>query len=62
MKTPEQTAKEIVSRYNTELCFNMALAKHAAQMAVDIILTSAVEDSSSDFMYWYDVQKFLKDF
>lgn len=62
MKTPEQQAREIVNRYNVELCFNMQLAKHSAQMAVDIILTCAVEDTGTDFMYWYDVQKFLKDF
>ena len=57
---PEHKAKQIVSRYNTELCFNMALSKHAAQMTVDIILSDAVEDTGSDFTYWYEVQKELK--
>jgi len=60
--TPEQKAKEIINRYNTELCFNMSLSKHAAQMTVDIILQDAVEDTQADFQFWYDVQNVLKYF
>jgi hypothetical protein len=59
---PETKEKEIINRYNAELCFNMALSKHAAQMTVDIILSSLVEKEGPDFEFWYNVQKFLKDF
>lgn len=62
MKTPQNKAKELINRYNTELCYSIERSKHAAQMAVDIIISEVVNTSDLQFEYWHQVQTELKNY
>ena len=62
MKTPQNKAKELINRLNTELCYSIERSKHAAQMAVDIIISEVVNTSDLQFEYWHQVQNELKNY
>ena len=57
----EKKASELISQFNTELCFSLDLSRSAAMVLVDQILVEASNPKSFiDMEYWCNVQKFLK--
>jgi len=57
----ERKANELISQFNTELCFSIELSRSAAMVLVDQILVEATNPKSFiNIEYWCNVQKFLK--